>query len=320
MILRQPTVIMAKVAATFVLLWLVLRGIDVHSLAERLNKISPGWLFTSVLAGFMQMILHAQRWRSAVVAAGIKLGMFAAFRYCMIGMFFNQMLPSGVGGDAARIWFLGRQSGWQRAAYSAMVDRGFGLLGLATLIVLSLPFSLKLMSGALARVAIIIIGGGALTCCLVFVLFGLFRWPWIDRFAMSRHLHSCAELAARLLFDWRTGPWMIAASVGIHTLSPLAAYAAGRSIQADVGLFQMLLLVPPVMMVAMLPASVGGWGLREASMAIAFTSAGLAQADGFMVSLLLGLSQFLVGSVGCVLWVSMPKNALADAKQGSAAP
>jgi uncharacterized membrane protein YbhN (UPF0104 family) len=303
--LRRLTSIVAKIAVSFALLWLVSRGIDVDALAGRVSRLSPVWLFVSVLAGLAQILLQAPRWRAAVLAAGTELGLLQAFRYCMIGMFFNQGLPA-LGGDAARIWLLGRRSGWRSATYSAIVDRGFGFLALAALIVASLPFSLNSMSEGFVRSAVVALGCGALVCALCFVSLGLFRWPWLERFALFHHLHSCAALAARLLFNWRSGPWIAAASIGIHALSPVAAYAAGRSIQAEASFVQMLLLVPPVMLITMLPVSIAGWGLREASMTIVFTSAGLAQADGFLLSLLIGIAQLAVGVIGGALWLAMP--------------
>jgi len=295
----------AKIAISLALLWLALRGMDVDALAARIGNLSPVWLFVSVLAGLAQMLLQAPRWRAAVRAAGTELGLLQAFRYCMIGMFFNQGLP-GIGADAARVWLLQRHSGWQRAAYSAIVDRGFGLLALAALIVVSLPFSLDAMGEGPVRAAVVAMGCGALACAFCFVSLGLVRWPWVGQFALLQHLHSCAVLAARLLFNWRSGPWIVAASIGIHTLSPVAAYAAGRAIQAEASFVQILLLVPPVMLVTMLPVSIAGWGLREASMTMAFMSAGLAQADGFVVSLLVGISQLAVGAIGGILWFAVP--------------
>ena len=56
-----------------------------------------------------------------------------AMRYNVIGTFFNQTLPSSIGGDAVRLWLVARAgAGWRAATYSIFVDRAIGLIALAS--------------------------------------------------------------------------------------------------------------------------------------------------------------------------------------------
>ena len=65
-------------------------------------------------------------------------------RFNVIGTFFNQTLPSSIGGDAVRLWLVARGgAGWRAATYSIFVDRAIGLIALAVIIVASLPWSLQ---------------------------------------------------------------------------------------------------------------------------------------------------------------------------------
>jgi hypothetical protein len=64
-----------------------------------------------------------------------------------------------------------------------------------------------------------------------------------------------------------------------------------------------LFLVPPVILVAVVPISIAGWGVREGAMIAAFAYAGLPQSDGLIVSLLFGIGFLLVGIVGGLVWV-----------------
>jgi hypothetical protein len=60
------------------------------------------------------------------------------------------------------------------------------------------------------------------------------------------------------------------------------------------------------MLLTVMPVTVGGWGLREGMMVVAFTYAGLQQSDGFVVSLLFGLTFLLIGGIGGFVWL-LPK-------------
>ena len=68
-------------------------------------------------------------------------------RFNVIGTFFNQTLPSSIGGDAVRLWLVARAgAGWRAATYSIFVDRAIGLIALAIIIVASLPWSYHLIT------------------------------------------------------------------------------------------------------------------------------------------------------------------------------
>ena len=66
---------------------------------------------------------------------------------------------------------------------------------------------------------------------------------------------------------------------------------------------QIFQLVPPVMLITMLPISIAGWGVREATMGLAFGYAGLMTSEGVNISLLYGAVSFIVGAVGGLVWI-----------------
>jgi hypothetical protein len=57
------------------------------------------------------------------------------------------------------------------------------------------------------------------------------------------------------------------------------------------------------MLITMLPISIAGWGVREATMGLAFGYAGLMVNEGVNISLLYGAVSFMVGAVGGLVWI-----------------
>jgi hypothetical protein len=53
-----------------------------------------------------------------------------------------------------------------------------------------------------------------------------------------------------------------------------------------------------------IPVSIAGWGVRESMMVLAFSYAGLVEADGLAVSILFGVVNLAVGSIGGIVWVA----------------
>jgi uncharacterized membrane protein YbhN (UPF0104 family) len=92
------------------------------------------------------------------------------------------------------------------------------------------------------------------------------------------------------------------------------AWCVVQSIAAPVSFAQAFLLVPPVMLITLMPISIAGWGVREASMGLAFGFAGLAANEGVNVSLLFGAVSFIVGAFGGLVWILSAEKAA----QGSA--
>ena len=120
-------------------------------------------------------------------------------RFNLIGTFFNQTLPSSIGGDAVRLWLVARDgAGWRAATYSIFVDRAIGLIALAIIIVASLPWSYSLISDPAGRSALLFIDFAALAGGVGFLVLGRLPWPWLKHWWGTHHLHACSVIANRV--------------------------------------------------------------------------------------------------------------------------
>lgn len=293
-----------KILVSAGLLYLALRKIDFHELASRFSIASLGWIGLAIAATFLQIFIGVLRWREVSAECGAPLRLTQACRYNLIGAFFNQTLPSSIGGDAVRLWLVARAgAGWRAATYSIFVDRAIGLVALSIVIVASLPWSYRLISDPSGRTALLLIDFAALAGGLGFLLLGQLRWPWLRRWWGTHHLHACAVIANRVVFSRDRGPKVALLSLLVHVLTVVIAWCVVRSIAAPVLFGQAFQLVPPVMLITMVPISIAGWGVREATMGLAFGYAGLVASEGVNVSLLFGAVSFFVGAFGGLVWI-----------------
>jgi uncharacterized membrane protein YbhN (UPF0104 family) len=206
-----------------------------------------------------------------------------------------------------RLWLFGHIAGWREATYSVLVERAIGLIALAIIIVGSLPWSYPLITSPKGQAALVIIGAAALASSLGFLLIGSLSWPWLKHWWPLRHVHACGEVANKVLFNTRSGPKVVALSLAIHMLAVAAAWCCVMAIHASASFMQIFLLIPPIMLITMLPISIAGWGVREASMTVAFGYAGLMTAEGTVVSILFGIVTFIAGAIGGLIWISSPE-------------
>ncbi|WP_454620064.1 lysylphosphatidylglycerol synthase transmembrane domain-containing protein [Bradyrhizobium cenepequi] len=293
-----------KILISAALLYLSLRKVNLYDLAARIRVESLGWIGLAIAVTFLQIFLGVLRWREISAECGAPLETRQAMRFNVIGTFFNQTLPSSIGGDAVRLWLVARSgAGWRAATYSIFVDRAIGLIALAVLIVASLPWSYRLISDPHGRSALLLIDFAALAAGGGFLLLGALNWPWLKRWWGTHHIHACAVIANKVLFSRDRGPKVAVLSLLVHVLAVVIAWCVVQSISAPLLFGQIFLLVPPVMLITMLPISIAGWGVREASMGLAFGYAGLAANEGVNVSLLFGAVSFIVGAFGGLVWI-----------------
>lgn len=303
--MRRTLLLLAKAAISILLLYFSLRWVNVSVLADRLKRFDPGWIGLALLLLTIQIALLAARWQKIATACGVSLAYAPALQLSFIATFFNQVLPSTVGGDGARIWFLGRKGGgWARATYSVLLDRIVGVFTLALIVIGCLPWTFELVHDAIARAALLLIGFGVVAGAFIFLLIGARFRQMFDRWALTRHLSAASRIAATMCRSPGSIGYVLACSIAIHLLTITAAYCCIKAIAAPVSFPQVLFLMPPVLLVSTVPISIAGWGVRESSMIVAFAYAGLAQSDGLTLSILFGAASFIVGVVGGIVWIA----------------
>jgi uncharacterized membrane protein YbhN (UPF0104 family) len=304
-----------KILVSAALLYLALRKANFSDLASRIDLASGAWLALAVAVIFLQIFVGVLRWRIVSAECDAPLSIRQAMRYNVIGAFFNQTLPSSIGGDAVRLWLVARAgAGWRAATYSIFVDRAVGLIALAVIIVASLPWSYHLIGDAYGRSALALVDFAALAGGAGFLVLGVLPWPWLKEWWGTRHLHACAVIANRVIFSKKNEPTVVVLSLLIHVLAVVIAWCVVQSIAAPVAFAQTFLLIPPVMLITMLPISIAGWGVREATMGLAFGYAGLITEEGVNISLLFGAVYFVAGAIGGLVWIFSAEKAAKDSE------
>ena len=302
--MRGFLIVTIRVVVSVGLLYLALRGINFAGIQSRLSQINLLWIALAVAVTIFQIFLGALRWREISDLCHAPLSDLRAFRYNMIGSFFNQTLPSSIGGDAVRLWLVNRSgAGWRAATYSILTDRAVGLIALALIIVASLPWSYGMIGNAKGRLALVFVDFAALSGGLGFLLLGRLHWAWLKHWWLTKHVHACSVIANQVIFSRKSGPKIAVLSLSVHVLAVVIAWCCVRAVAASGDFEQLFMLTPPIMLITMMPISIAGWGVREATMMVAFGYAGLAQTDGTVVSILFGAVYFIVGAIGGLVWI-----------------
>jgi uncharacterized membrane protein YbhN (UPF0104 family) len=263
-----------------------------------------------VVAGLS--IIHLARWRVALKQLSADIGSVNGLRLLFVGYFFNQTLPSSVGGDVFRIWLTNRTGVALRSAVaSVLADRIAALLGLFALCIVLAPF----ISGILGMPAALQI---VAACLLLLAAAGLFI-VWGNRllrlFASFAPLRHLADLVGslRLVFG-KIAPAakMIALSALIHFIGGFSVFLIAKSIGITIAAMTCISLFPFIILATVLPISFAGWGVREGAAILAFGLVGVSPEDALSISVLLGVVLAINGIPGGILWLFKMHSAVPD--------
>src|SRR5262249_38708432 len=127
------------------LVWVYHDPQKLGEMRDALAHARPEWLLAGMLAYFVVEVAAAFRWHVLLKVQGIHLSVPRLSGLFLIGMFYNQFLPGGTGGDIIKSYLLLKETDRKAGALLAVVfDRFIGLVALVaiTVTLVSLRFDL----------------------------------------------------------------------------------------------------------------------------------------------------------------------------------
>ncbi len=112
-------------------LYIAFRGENLKQISNVLLGLNL-WIFVIALGIYIvSQLIFVARWSLLLRAQSIKIGFWLAVRLHFLGLFYNNCLPSSVGGDLLRAWYVTKHTDRKvEAALSVFVDRVIGLAGM----------------------------------------------------------------------------------------------------------------------------------------------------------------------------------------------
>jgi uncharacterized protein (TIRG00374 family) len=261
-----------KAAVSGLFLYLVFRRMDFPLLAQILGQSDKPTLAAVFLANYLVTALLALRWKVIIGPFVRGIGFLETWRLTLVGLFFNVFLPTGAGGDIAKIYYLTRnQEEKLRLGISVLFDRFMGAV------------SVILMGGAgflLYRNALPAQTGPMLAVLVALVGFAWLVIAWnglTERFAALLPERAAKKTAAFFSFlrGYGQNPGIVVKSLGVsilcQTLSILIQYSVAGAFPGarDVSPLIFFIFIPLIWVSTLVP-SLGGLGVREFSYSFFF--------------------------------------------------
>lgn len=310
--LRRAALLAAKLAVSVALLGVLFSRIDVARLWHSARQASVTWLVAALGVYGVNVIASVWRWHLLLDAQAVRVRRQTLLGSFLVASFFNNFLPSNIGGDVIRIRDTARPARSKTlAATVVLMDRALGLMGL----VLVAALGATVAAGSMVRGATPIwpawlwagfFVGAAVSVPAVLAPNGIsrllqpltvFHPEWvggrIDKLtaALARFRERPGAIVGCFL-----GAVFVQATMVAYYL--VVVYALHINIRAA----DLAVIVPLSFVVQMLPVSVNGFGVREATFSFYFARLGLPIESAILLSLVATAIVMLFSLSGAAVW------------------
>ena len=160
-----------KIGVSAGLLWWLLTKIDRAALWQQLQSASPSWIAVALLLYLAMLMVSAWRWHQLLEAQHVDTTFGRLLTSYLVATFFNNFLPSNIGGDVIRIRDTAAASGSKtQAATTVLLDRVIGLIGVIFVAALGATIATELGDREPFDPTLLWAGMGAATVVIVALL------------------------------------------------------------------------------------------------------------------------------------------------------
>ena len=309
---RIPFVLKSTVSVG--LLTVLFARTDASSLYSAMRRASIPWLAAALGLYLVMIFASAWRWNLLLAAQRISVSGWTLVTSFLVATFFNSFLPSNIGGDVIRIRDTTRPAGSiGRATAIVVIDRAVGLLGLllvaavsGSLAVLgvagpalpvSLPWLWVAFAAATSGFLILLLAPHSILTALGFVRI-------LNRRAIVTRVHKLVDM----MRTFRSQPVALASCFAgaIVAQGILVAFyvAIAYSLDIPISPLHLAVVVPMSFVVQLLPVSVNGFGVREATFTYYFAALHLPIESALVLSLVGAGLVLLFSLSGGLLYVA----------------
>ena len=298
-----------KLLITCGLIIYLVHNTDLMALGTVFADLVPWLLALAVGCFVISNILGALQWYLLLQVQDLEISFKQALIFYLVGVFFNNVLLGNIGGDALRIYDIKRLTGKSSGGVAAtFMDRFIGLFSTCSLALAAYP----MISGAAGAWVVSVLIPVWLGL-VVFLAMGLSRRlggsleSLGGRFLPTRlndlahHLRS-SIMAYRHRGGLLVGIWAI--SLAVQFARILVYFCAGLAVGMHPGLLYFVCFQPVTAIIAALPISIGGLGVRENTLVELFHNLGIATEVSTAMSLLgytAGIIASLLGGIAFVI-------------------
>jgi len=309
---RKALLAVLKIALSLALFAYVVAKVSPGNVWATMRPADPRLLAAAAGLFLFSSLVGSWLWGRLLRAQGVPIPYRKVAAYYFVGLFFNNFLPSNVGGDIARITDASKYSDRVSPVFSAtLMERLIGVVAIGLLAVVAsfgvLP-RLHLTAIYVALVAIFLTSVAAFLSVFSRRVLTAFEWPF-----RAIGARGVADALGRLLDDMHgyrsQGGTLLAvflASMVVQVSRIYVHYLVGLSLGVRIAAGYYFVFVPVLAVLVSLPISMNGLGVREGAAVVLFHTVGLTREQSFTIPFLTYVVSVVISLLGGLIFLSRP--------------
>lgn len=270
--MKKILVTLFQVAVTVAVLYLVFHDPNKRAqMVLALQMADYRWIVAAILAYVLVEISAAARWQILLKVQGINLSIPRLSGLFFIGMFYNQFLPGGTGGDIIKSYYLLKETPSKKAGalLAVLFDRLIGLVALVTLtaVLIFLRYDWLAQTNETRRYlwfVLVLLGSSILGLLTTFGISGFNLVRHLPKHFPARDKLIEVSAAYHLYAKHWTGTLLaFVASLVAHLATFTTFLFVAYTLRANVRLIDFFAVMPIERTISAMPISFAGEGPRE---------------------------------------------------------
>lgn len=306
--------LLLRVAVTLLLFAILFKSISWSTLWATLLHADRVTLFVGLLVGALGIVISSVQWQRLLKAERITMRLLRLTRLYLVGIAFSHFLPTGMGGDAVKAFYVGREAGNAAGSVSGVVmSRITGFFGmlLIALPVLAIWFS---QFTPIVRLWFLLLGllvGGMIGGAIYLTSFvaKISELRLVKKYALAQRTFATVIRVGDAIRMSIRRPRFLAVATLLGMLfwvtGCLNYYSYALALHIQVPLYFYFVAIPFVSLLTFLPISINGFGVREGAFVYIFSTVHVALATSLLLAFLMDAQVLLFGVVGGYFYLTM---------------
>ena len=294
-----------RLVISIVLLSLIIYFIGWGKIEEALLKANLKLILIAIIIENLGVFITSKRWQIMLKIREINVNYRDAVAYYFIGTFFNAVMPSSIGGDIIKAYKLGRKISNEEAFASVFMDRLMGLIALLLIVFIIIfvyhsiiPYTaiwLSIFFSLATAISLLFLIKTKIPEKIIEFLFK--KWEKAKEFflgiviAIKNYKNRNLILKAFII------------SLFYQLILIFNNYILALALGIKTSLVYFFIFIPIAEILVVLPITIRGFGIRESTYAILFSSVGVDYAKSFSMGFLNQLVKVSVSIVGGIIHV-----------------
>lgn len=299
----------AKLIVTFLFLYFITKKVNLGDIFLTLSNISLPYIFVLLSIHIIMVAISCLKWQIFLRARGANIPIRTLMVYYYIGYFFNNLLPSSIGGDVARMYLLGKNlNDHTKSISTVFLERYTGLIALIVLTIVAGSLNSRLAFRS-AFVFPISVMGLILIGSLIFFgferiknwIFDLFNFDILS--SIKKKFEGFYQSVHYFRNQWKILAYSMLYSFSFHVMTIINTLTCCWAINISPNVYDLAVTVPIILFLSMAPITIGSIGLWEGTFAFFFLQIGIPAKDGVAVALILRAVGIILGLFGGLFYL-----------------